>query len=131
MKTRFFLLFLSLFLPVWAAGLQFSATQMMPSTNDDLLHILPRQDRLEEPTAIVFIKTDIKGLTVRGNISTSPRKVRGGYILCIPQGTTQLKLNAPLYTTSTVRFDPVQGGKHYEITVFTQADKKQDRKSVV
>ncbi len=98
-------------------GLTFVASSPMAATNKDLLRILPRMDQQEEPSAVLFIKTEILNVSVRGHVVSVPRRVNEGYVLFVPQGATQLTLNAPLYATQQITFPPLQGGKYYEMTL--------------
>ncbi len=122
MKRVFFFLLGCLLIPMGAQGLTFVPSAVAPSANKTLRRILPRPDKLEEPTAVLFIKTDILNVSIRGHVTGVPRRVNEGYVLFVPQGTTQLQLNAPLYQTQTIYFKPVQGGKYYEMTLSTQED---------
>lgn len=123
MKRFILCLVVCLLGPASAVGLTFVPSQLVPCADETLQHILPRPDRQEEPTAVLFIKTDILNVSVRGHVTGVPRRVNEGYVLFVPQGTTQLQLNAPLYQTQTVQFEPVVGGQYYEMTLSTQEDK--------
>ena len=115
MKKLAWLLLCSMALPGY--GLTFVASSPVATTDKDLLRILPRPDRQEEPSAVLFIKTDILNVAVRGHVVSVPRRVNEGYVLFVPQGATQLTLNAPLYATQQITFPPLQGGKYYEMTL--------------
>lgn len=106
--------------PVYAGALTFVPGKVVQSTNETLHHILPRSDKQEEPTAVLFIKTDILNVSVRGHVVGVPRRVSEGYVLFVPQGLRKLMLNAPLYQTQTIHFKPLQGGKYYEMTLSTK-----------
>ena len=98
-------------------GLTFVASTPVAATNKDLLRILPRPDEQDEPSAVLFIKTDILNVAVRGHVVSVPRRVHEGYVLFVPQGATQLTLNAPLYATQQITFPPMESGKYYEMTL--------------
>ncbi len=123
MKRGLLFLLACLLLPVYAGALTFAPGKMVKSSNETLQRILPRPDKQEDPTAVLFIKTDILQVSVRGHIIGMPRRVNAGYVLFVPQGVTQLQLNAPLYQTQIIRFKPLQAGKYYEMTLATQEDK--------
>lgn len=110
-------------MPVCGVALGFNVSSMKPATEQNIRAILPRQDRLEDPTAVVFIKSNIANLSVRGPVTTLPRAVKGGYVLCVPQGTDYLYLDAPLHSTQQIRFAPLRAGKYYEMQVSTRGDK--------
>ncbi len=123
MKRTWLFLIGLLLAPVYAGALTFVPGEMVQSKNPSFLHILPRADRQEESAAVLFIKTDILNVSVRGHVIGVARRVNEGYVLFVPQGLTQLQLNAPLYQTQTIYFKPVLGGQHYEMTLSTQEDK--------
>ena len=109
-----------LLVSVYADALTFVPGKLVQSKNKTLQHILPRADRQEEPTAVLFIKTNILNVSVRGHVVGVPRRVDEGYVLFLPQGTNELQLNAPLYATQTIHFNPVVGGKYYEMVLTTK-----------
>ena len=100
-----------------AYGLTFVASEPVAASDDNLLHILPRPDRQEEPGAVLFIKTDILQVSVRGAVLSVPRRVNEGYVVFVAQGATGLILNAPLYATQQISFPALKGGKYYEMTL--------------
>ena len=106
--------------PMYAGALTFVPGRLVQSLNTTLQHILPRADRQEDNTAVLFIKTNILHVSVRGHIIGVPRRVNKGYVLFVPQGVSELRLNAPLYQTQTIRFEPVVGGQYYEMTLATK-----------
>lgn len=122
MKRGILFLMSCLLVPVWAQGLTFAPSELVQSTDATLAHILPRPDRQEDSTAVLFIKTDILNVSVRGHVIDMPRRVNEGYVLFVPQGTTQLQLNAPLYQTQTLHFAPVDAGRYYEMRLSTRED---------
>ena len=124
MKRVILLLWGCLLAPVLAQGLTFAPSAMKVCTDENLLRILPRMDRQEDATAVLFIKTNILHVSVRGHVTGVPRRVNKGYVLFVPQGVTQLQLNAPLYQTQTLRFPPVEGGQYYEMTLSTRENKR-------
>ena len=120
MKRVWIFLIGCLLVPVYAGALTFVPGPWVESTNDSLRHILPRLDRQEESTAVLFIKTNILQVSVRGRVRGVPRRVNQGYVVFLPQGTDELQLNAPLYATQTIHFKPVEGGKYYEMRLTTK-----------
>jgi len=105
-------------------GLTLHTSNVRPSKDKNLVRILPQLDRLEENSAVLWIKTKLFNVSVRGDVIGVPRRVRDGYVVFVPQGTRQLTLNAPLYATQKITFDPLQGGKFYEMTLTGETDKK-------
>ncbi len=103
--------------PLAGWGLTFDVTDLTPADNPDVLGLSPRGDLLQEPGAVLFVRSRIPQLSVRGAVLTTPRRVRDGFIVFVAQGAQQLTLQAPLYASQTVRFDPVEPGKHYTMTV--------------
>lgn len=100
-----------------AYGLTFVASEPVAASDENLLRILPRPDRQEDPGAVLFIKTDILRVSVRGAVLSVPRRVNEGYVVFVAQGATGLILNAPLYTTQQISFPALEGGKYYEMTL--------------
>lgn len=123
MKRGWLFLIGCLLVPVYAGALVFVPGEMAQSTNKTLRRILPRLDKQEEPTAVLFIKTDILNVSVRGHVIGVPRRVNDGYVLFVPQGVSELQLNAPLYQTQTIHFKPVASGQYYEMTLAAQPHK--------
>ncbi len=122
MRRSLLFLGVCLLVPVYAGALTFVPGKVVKSSNKTLQHILPRKDKREDPTAVLFIKTDILHVSVRGHVIGVPRRVTEGYVLFVPQGLSELQLNAPLYQTQTIRFKPLQSGNYYEMTLGTQED---------
>lgn len=122
MKRFLWLLCLCVFVPLNGRALTFEVSSIVPTNHPDVLRILPRGDLLQDPGAVLLIHSDIAQLTVHGPVLFKPRRVRGGFILFVPQGTDELKLNAPLYAEKTVRFSPLRAGQHYELTVTPRED---------
>lgn len=123
MKRGLLFLLACLLVPVYAGALTFAPGKVVQSSNKTLHQIRPRKDKQEDPTAVLFIKTDILHVSVRGHIIGVPRRVKKGYVLFVPQGLSELQLNAPLYQTQTIRFKPIQSGNYYEMTLGTREDK--------
>ncbi|MBR2082479.1 MAG: hypothetical protein IJ876_05680 [Elusimicrobiaceae bacterium] len=107
-------------LPGAVQGLTFQVSDIRPSHDPDVQHLVPLQDLNGDPTAVLFVKTDILGVKMTGNIIDRPRPTREGYVVFITQGTKMLQFIAPHYTTFMAHFSEVEGGQYYEISLTTQ-----------